>query len=105
MPGTELVWGCLVPSLVPSRGSSEPAQPGRPSQCPCLGQRRSVSPQHAPRSPAWARRHVLDLLGLTPANALAKTVGKGPGEPPAPEITLHQFQDICGGAESQDPKW
>lgn len=64
-----------------------------------------MSPQHAPRSPAWARRHVLDLLGLTPANALAKTVGKGPGEPPAPEITLHQFQDICGGAESQDPKW
>ena len=63
-----------------------------------------VSTARSPQPCLGQTPHVLDPLGLTPANALAKTVGKGPGEPPAPEITLHQFQDICGGAESQDPK-
>ena len=88
--GTEPVWGCppqrpLGAARAPTAGKAQPVPPpGRVEVSAGHRVPTARSLQPCPGRPP----HVLGPLRLTPANALAKTVGKGPGEPPAPEITL-----------------
>lgn len=59
------------------------------------------TPSHQPQATQAACPSRGDWLPM--CSILAKALGKDPGEPPAPKITSHQFQDICGMRRSCEP--